>query len=67
MLADSIASLTWISEVRFCMIAQMSLVSLSVKLAPLPGVVGALVSSMACDGRMDGYEAFVCASTFVAE
>jgi hypothetical protein len=49
------------------MIAQMSLVSLSVKLAPLPGVVGALVSSMACDGRMDGYEAFVCASTFVAE
>jgi hypothetical protein len=46
LLGGVLLSLTWISEVRFCMIAQMSLVSLSVKLAALPGVLGALVSSM---------------------
>jgi hypothetical protein len=49
---EGIASLTWISEVRFCMIAQMSLVSLSVKLALLPGVVGVLASSIVCVGWM---------------
>jgi hypothetical protein len=55
-LLGGIASLTWISEVRFCMIAQMSLVSLSVKLAPLPvpGVLAALVSSMVDVGWMGG-------------
>jgi hypothetical protein len=38
---------TWISAVRFCMMAQMSLVSLGVKLgASVPGVVGAVWSSM---------------------
>jgi hypothetical protein len=34
------------------MIAQMSLVSLSVKLALLPGVVGVLASSIVCVGWM---------------
>lgn len=51
---EGIASLTWISEVRFCMIAQMSLVSLSVKLALLPGVVGVLRSSIVRAGMTDG-------------
>jgi hypothetical protein len=39
---------TWISEVRFCMMAQMSLVSLGVKVvvASVPGAEGLLVSSM---------------------
>jgi uncharacterized membrane protein len=38
--------LAWISEVRFCMMAQMSWVSLPVKLALPPGVAGAVLSSM---------------------
>jgi hypothetical protein len=54
---------TWISAVRFCMMAQMSLVSLGVKLeVSAPGVVGAVLSSMV------SVDAVVCISVwFVRE
>lgn len=60
-------ALTWISEVRFCMIAQISFVSFTVKLASLLasllGMVGVLVSSMMGVGT-GGCEVFVSARMF---
>ena len=56
-------ALTWISEVRFCMIAQISFVSFAVKLASLLGMVGVLVSSMMGVGT-GGCEVFVSARMF---